>query len=490
MDKEKIINNLSSIIEDINSYSVFNPKIGIGITTHNRYEIFKETYNKMNEFLPENSYLVVVDDCSDTPIKESTYRFNSNVGIAKSKNKCIELLYDAGCEHFFLFDDDCYPICSNWYKPYIDSGENHLNYIFEKFSDTAQSTLRDTCMIYDDGKIIAYSHTRGCMCYYRRICFDKAGGMSPIFGKWGYEHPDLSNRIFNLGLTKFRYMDIPNSNKYIYSRDENTRNANSTVIGEERQKQINKNSVIYDSRKMSTEYVDFRERENIIITCYFTNLDDFQRKDKFKDDVSMIKPLMDSLKGNRMIVLNDCFENNINGTTEFIKVNTGIKRVYFQRWISILEYLIKNRDRIGKVFCVDATDVTLQNSPFESMDENTIYCGDEPEILGCEWMKNHNLNNKIVSFINSNNKEVLLNAGIIGSGIDLLIEFISKMIFVYSDMVNEKYFNNKEDSGDSDMGLFNYILYNFFKDKIVHGTKVNTVFKDDKNNNVSWFKHK
>jgi len=491
MEKKDIILSLNEAIKEINKPKNNGYKIGIGITTHNRYEIFKETYDKINEFLPEDCKLVVVDDCSDKPVQEATYRFNTNVGIARGKNKCIELLYDAGCEHFFIFDDDCYVICNDWYKPYIECGENHLNYIFEEFSGTPQFMLKDTCKLYEDGRIVAYSHTRGCMCYYRRVCFDKAGGMSPIYGKWGYEHPDLSNRIYNLGLTKFKYMDIPNSNKYIYSRDEHTRNAGSTVVGEERAKQIQRNSVIYDSRKQSTEYVDFRERENIIITCYFTKLKDFQRNDNmFKEDVSLLQPLIDSMKGQKLIILNDCFENHIDGSIEFFHVNTGMSRVYYQRWVSILEYLILNNNKINNVFCIDSTDVILLNNPFNNMKDNVLYIGDEPNKLSCEWMVKNHSNIILQKFMKENKDEVLLNAGIIGGSLENIVRFVSKLLSTYSDMVSEKYFNKKEDSGDSDMGLFNYIARTYFGNIIQHGTKVNTVFKDNKKNDVSWFKHK
>lgn len=493
MEKKDIILSSNEAIKEISKPKNNGFKIGIGITTHNRYEIFKETYNKINEFLPEDCELVVVDDCSDKEVPESTYRFNSNVGIARAKNKCIELLYSKGCEHFFLFDDDCYPLCKDWYKPYINSGKNHLMYIFMEFSGENRCKLMDTYKIYEDNKIVAYSHARGCMCYYRRVCFDKAGGMSPLFGKWGWEHPDLSNRIYNLGLTPFKYMDVPNSNNLIYSRDEHFVNIGSTVSGEERQALIKKNSSIYNSRKYSTEYVDFRERKpsnNLIITCYFTHLQDFQRSDTLPNDKSMLGDLISSLNGHRLIVLNDCFDNEISDNVEYIHCETGLERVYYQRWVSILDYLITNKDKIDKVFCVDGTDVRMLHNPFDDMDNNMIYVGDEPEKVGCQWMYNHNPNKNITDFINKFHDETLLNAGLLGGSVKMIISFISKLLSLYCDMASEKYFNHKEDSGDSDMGLFNYVAFTFFTRCYQHGIKVNTPFKSYSTNNVSWFKHK
>lgn len=244
-----------------------HPSIGIGITTHNRYGIFKKTYQEIKRFAPSNAKIVVVDDASENPVPEATYRFNKNVGIARAKNKCFELLYNAGCEHFFLFDDDCYPVVEGWYEPYVNSREPHLNYIFEEFVGDNKPALNDTLLLYQDSNIKAYSHVRGCMCYYKRICLDVCGGMSPLFGRWGYEHPDLSNRIYNAGLTSFRYMDVPGSSDLFYSRDEHTGNTESTVQGQTRIDCIKKNSQIYDARKDIIEYVEFREKEDIILTC-------------------------------------------------------------------------------------------------------------------------------------------------------------------------------------------------------------------------------
>src|SRR5690554_5113268 len=90
-------------------------RIGIGVTTRNRPKVFSETLKNLRKHLPEGSELVIVDDASGEPVKEATYRFARQAGIAKAKNKCLELLADAGCTHFFLFDDDCYPRRDGWW---------------------------------------------------------------------------------------------------------------------------------------------------------------------------------------------------------------------------------------------------------------------------------------------------------------------------------------------------------------------------------------
>lgn len=487
MNIEAIKAKLDELKEDV---SVLGSQlIGIAISTHNRYEIFKKTYDEMKRFAPPNSIIVVVDDASDKPCPEATFRFDKNVGIARTKNKCFELLYNEGCEHFFLFDDDCYPICEDWYKPYIESEEVHLNYIFQEFKLQNASKLKDILLIYEDSKIRAYSHTRGCMCYYKRVCLDKVGGMNPIFGRWGYEHPDLTHRIYNAWLTSFRYMDIPDSDKLIYSRDEHTGNANSTVEGEERRFYVDRNRKTYEDRLDIIEYIPFRDRRNIILTCLFSNINDPQRANPMSADKDILKPLIESMKGQDIVILND-FDSSISGNVEYLKVETFVKNVYFQRWISYYRYLLKRRNEIEKVFITDGSDVVMLRNPFEHLKENILYVGDEPEITGCDWMVKHHPHELLQQFIKGNT-DVLLNAGLCGGYIDIVIEFINKFLgFYYKSITDSFSYKDKAGCGDPDMGLFNYIARTHFNDRLVHGTQVNTVFKAEKANNVSWFKHK
>src|SRR5690606_10487418 len=162
---------LMSSIEQIKSLLDSLPvnehgKIGVAITTHNRYDVFQKTLSEWKRFLPSGAVLVVVDDASEKLVPEATFRFEKNVGIARAKNKCFSLLQDAGCEHFFLSDDDTYPLVKDWWKPYVESKEVHLNYIFEDFVSTATKRLNDTLLLYSDDDIKAYSHVRGCLCYF------------------------------------------------------------------------------------------------------------------------------------------------------------------------------------------------------------------------------------------------------------------------------------------------------------------------------------
>lgn len=126
-------------------------KIGIGVTVHNRNEIAAKQIEKIKKYAPDGSVVYIVDDGSRVPFQGADFRFSTSQGIAKAKNKCIDFLYKMGCEYFFLFDDDTRPMGYLWERPYIESGENHLMYIFPRWGD---GTEIDNCnLIYEAGVI-------------------------------------------------------------------------------------------------------------------------------------------------------------------------------------------------------------------------------------------------------------------------------------------------------------------------------------------------
>lgn len=463
------------------SQETVSSRIGIGITTHNRYEVFIETYKAIKMWLPPGARLVVVDDGSKNPVAEATFRFDKAHGIACAKNKCFELLDD--CEHIFLFDDDCRPIQPGWYKPYIQSGENHLMYIFKDFATGRR--LHDTKEIYRDNKIVAYNHPRGPMLYFRKICLDTVGGMDSIFGKWGYEHPDLSNRIYNAGLTRFRFADVINSSELFYSADEHEAVISTCPPGTERMKAIAANKPIYEARWKDKRYVHYREKEDIVITTIFTTVADPQRGQKWSWDKAIVKDLADSCaKHNaKLVVLCDVLPTMPTEHSNMVYVYSPASiNPYFQRWVSIHKYLLQNKDWIGKVFCVDASDVIMLRNPFYEMLPGTLYTGDEHEITGCEWLKNHHPNKIVQEYIKVNANKQLLNAGLCGGTVDIVLDFIRTLTDFYFTQLAEG------DGRDStDMGTFNLIASQFAP---THGMQVNTIFKANQVNSVSWFKHK
>lgn len=458
--------------------------IGIAISTHNRYETFIKTYTEIKKYLPKGAKLVVVDDASDVPVKEATFRFDKNVGIATTKNKCLELLDD--CEHIFLFDDDCYPIVKDWWQPYVESKEPHLCYIFKRL---VTKDLGDCKEVFRNSEIVAYSHTRGCMVYIDHKVLDVAGGMDTMYKRWGYEHVDWSNRIFNFGLTTFRYMDIPDSHNLFYSEDEQ-RTVETSVPYSERAEYLRQMRPYFAKsfvRKLRCEYKPVAKRlsngkNNAILTVWFTGQPDPERNNiLWNSDKKLLEPLIKSVKDQKLIILNDCFEPSKEKNIEFVRVESSISP-YFQRWISYYQYL-REHTEIDNVWLVDASDVEMLKDPFKDMVADTLYVGSEPDILGCKWIISTQQAPMLIAFVLKNRKNTLLNAGLIGGSRTDIAEFCRQFIDTYTGLIGQKY--------SADMGIFNYLCYNNWSTRLEYGSKINTRFKAfETDNKEAIWKHK
>lgn len=465
-----------------------NPEytIGIGVTEHNRPETYAEFMKNIKKFMPPNAKLVVVDDASAVPTKDATFRFEQNVGIARAKNKCLELLRD--CDHIFLFDSDCWPKTKDWWKPYVEGREPHYCYIFKDF---VRPRLNDCVELYRESDIVAYSHARGCMLYLDQSVLHKVGGMDTNYKRWGYEHVDYSNRIYNVGLTRFRYQDVPNSYDLIYSLDEQEL-VDSTVSLAERRPYLQEMKPYFIESYKSTHFCPFIEpkgenngNEATVITSYFTTEVDTQRNRQWVANLDDIQDLINSTvkAGVDLVILHDCFDPStpVPPNVKLVKVEAPLNP-YFQRWVSQWEYL-REHPEIGKVFMVDATDVEVLKDPFPHVQRDQIYVGSELTQTWNNWMVVNFPQPWIRQVCRQYARYPLLNCGIVGGSRTDVMALLRQM--------NTKYFDEQGNVGPFEMGLFNYCVRTYWQGKIVTGNQVHTKFKGyELNNTFAWFKHK
>src|SRR5690606_7129926 len=151
------------------------PHIGIGITTLNRPDFLAATTKAFEGKLPAGAELVVVDDGSAKPAKVpngwTLHRFPENRGVPSAKNKCIEPLYPACVDYFFLFDDDGYPTPRAWLVPYVAPPLTNLQYQMEPAPH--HWAIRE---IRSDGRHRVSGLSRGPMLYFTRKVDDEVGG--------------------------------------------------------------------------------------------------------------------------------------------------------------------------------------------------------------------------------------------------------------------------------------------------------------------------
>jgi len=459
--------------------------IGIAITTYNRPSVIAHSIQQWRKHLPKGAVLVVVDDGSDEPFEGADYRMPSNAGIAAAKNACIRLLMDRGCDHLFLADSDTYPKVNDWHKPYVNSGVKHLCFTFPTLSNGRPNGRQ---YLGERNGLAEYGSPCGCMLYIHRDVVDKIGGFDVDYPQWGFEHVDFSNRAFNAGLTPARYLDVPNSLELFHSMDHFMEVSGSTD-GSIRSQVIPLNRARLQRNENSTEYMPFdHPKGGVILASYFNANPDPQRGVTWMPDAGQLQPLIKSCEksGVPLKIFHDCLP--CDDDEIFIRVpqqHDYSPNAY--RWMVYHAYLEDNRH--DNVFMVDSTDVEVLRNPFLSINPNRIYVGDEHNMqVDNGWMQRcqEPLLGSLTDYrsvIEANANEVLPNCGIVGGSYAVAMEYLRFRVEYH-----EKHTHGVLQS--TDMAIFNYILWKHFKDRMTSGIKVNTRFKANEYNRISFFKHK
>ena len=248
----------------------------------------------------------------------------------------------------------------------------------------------------------------------------------------------------------------------------------------------------------------FPKASNYIFASLLTGIFDVNRNELLNiNDFGIIKKWYDSilqLQLNAIIFHNTFSKETIQEYSteniQFINVEYDGKlnpNVY--RYLVYQQFLKQNKLKINNLFITDITDVEVVQNPFESklflQMVDSLFCGDEPEILDNLWMKNHceHLRKSIPDFNifeEKNKKKKLLNCGIIGGNIVVITKLLDKMVALH-----QQYSYNNTTAYTLDMGVFNYIARTIFSNKILHGEPINTIFKQYENKNLNcWFRHK
>ena len=467
-------------------------RIGIAITTHNRTDVLSRTLEQHQKYLPSGALVVVIDDGSSpaavAPEGVQLIRHDKSLGIVSSKNRSLEVLVDAGCEHLFLWDDDAYPIAEGWHLPYIESPEPHLAY---QFLDLAgPKKLKDMAVLYRDAMHVAYTGQRGVMLYYHRSAIEKVGGFDSVYGRGMYEHPDLAQRIHNAGLTTWAFADVVGSEKLIYSLDEHEA-VERSVSRPEREALVRNNSKIFGDRRDSgyTGYAEYRHPRDVVITSLLTSQPDPQRGVRMNADAAALSAWASSIQGAEAVVLADELTSPPAGAT-LVTVPPIELSVYFARWLHIYQYLRTNQE-IRFVWCTDGTDVEMLREPWEEMQPGIIYTGSEPKTYDDIWMKQNHHGQVYAMFLNQYRNSTMLNAGLLGGSRADVMEFAHRVIRLHYRIESHRFWGSeKAPQTKVDMCAFG-IVAKSFGDRIVTGPKVHTVFKTEGiGKECAFWKHK
>lgn len=214
--------------------------------------------------------------------------------------------------------------------------------------------------------------------------------------------------------------------------------------------------------------------KNIIITTYFTKDIDPQRNHIWDtDDFNIIELFFESIVKHdlSLIILHDnCSDNFVNEYTtnkiKFVKVNSSGLNMVDIRWKLYSEFL--SDTEADNVFFMDVSDVIILKNPFDYIQPDKIYIGDEMSINKENyWMMER------YDMLNLDTKDYLddtvLNCGVLGGSYNDMLSFCRKM----SDLIDK----NSIKETTVDMAAANHILYTEYRNRIVHGPPLNTLYR-------------
>jgi len=242
----------------------------------------------------------------------------------------------------------------------------------------------------------------------------------------------------------------------------------------------------------------------LIMACHFTGIYDVNRNTTLQDDdITLVQDWVASLEAQDLPGI--IFHNNFSEATcaKFQHTNiTLIKTAYatlfspnVYRYFVYRDFLRQHAAAVESLFVTDVSDVVVLQNPFIQPlftdHPATIFCGDEPKSLDDAWMKAHatHLRNQMADYADYEEKfkaEPLLNCGIIGGNIGVMLPFIEKLC-----LIHQQYNHHNQTAYTGDMGAFNYLARTQFQGRILHGSPINTEFKAYQYDRKDcWFRHK
>lgn len=184
-------------------------KIGVGIVTYNRKEMFDKTLKSVVDNRSDVDEIVIVND--GTPYTDGFYlkagfsylQNEKNRGVGYSKNKAMAHLLSRDCDYIFIIEDDILVKSQDVYQKYITAskktGLQHFLWHGHGPANKYQGKSNPRIQIdYTDSKIALYTHCVGAFCMYTRRILNEVGLMDEKFNN-AWEHCEHSYRIVKAG---------------------------------------------------------------------------------------------------------------------------------------------------------------------------------------------------------------------------------------------------------------------------------------------------
>lgn len=219
-------------------------KIGVGIITCNRPKYLKDLLNTVNECSKDVDELVIVNDHEQElnfPLLKDNWTWlhnEKNLGVAKSKNKALRYLAKAGCDYFFVIEDDMVikdpTVFQQYVEAYKASGIHHFNYgpgsPFNRKQTIQNYDLHNRHLLDQHSEpnprlivsyknnidIALYQHTVAMFSFFTKEVLQKVGGYPEEYDRC-WEHVDHTYQIIKAGYHPpfWWFADLANSHNLL-----------------------------------------------------------------------------------------------------------------------------------------------------------------------------------------------------------------------------------------------------------------------------------
>lgn len=115
-------------------------------------------------------------------------------GCSYNRNEVLKSLYDAGCEHFFLMDDDVWPLRDGWQHLIIEEAQKcGVDFIGTPWPNAVPTGVKASSVAIKSG-------TTAQFVYMTRKCVDTVGYFDERYGSYGPEDADYVWRAVRHGM--------------------------------------------------------------------------------------------------------------------------------------------------------------------------------------------------------------------------------------------------------------------------------------------------
>lgn len=200
-------------------------KIGVSIITCNRKDFLLKLIDSLNGCKYDE--LVIINDGEklDIPhLNQYIVNNDTNLGVAKSKNKAFQHLLDAGCDYIFLIEDDMKIKRKDIFQAYINaskkSGVEHMMFAYHGPANKNGISGGIPCprliVNYGDFTLSLNQHCVGAFCYYTRESLETCGLIDEKFEN-AFDHVSHSYELYLKGFSTpyWWWADLGNSLDYI-----------------------------------------------------------------------------------------------------------------------------------------------------------------------------------------------------------------------------------------------------------------------------------